>query len=88
MVKEYHRAEELALRFGDECAGDQREVAEIMLVEVGGDRTNRFLWELAHPKNAKERVRAEYCAMDFVPSPHGFLVGSCAKRCWNLPNNR
>jgi len=51
VVKEHHRAEELTLGLRDEGAGDQREVAEVMLVEMGGDRTDRFLWELAHPEN-------------------------------------
>ena len=56
MVKEHHRAEELALGFGNEGARDQRELAEVMLVEVGGDRTDRFLWKLAHPENAVGRI--------------------------------
>ena len=51
VVEEHHRAEELALGLGDEGARGQREVAEVKFIEVGGDRTDRFLRKLAHPKN-------------------------------------
>lgn len=91
MVMERYRAEELALGFYGEGAGDQGEVAEVGCIEVGCDRTDRFLREFPHLEHNGEGSNLKDWEWRNSLPHHSRLskprVGCCLKRHWNLPNS-
>ena len=92
VLMERYRAEELALGFSDEGAGNQGEVAEMALVEVGCDRTDRFLWKFVHLERSGEGSNLTEDCGRLILSPHhsglSKQASCCPKRHWNLPNSR